>query len=412
MTLIPSFSFGFWNAWIFMSIFLVQMAAILFADPKVRQKSALPAQAKRNARERYIGLVANLLWLVALILSIFLPFKLCTGWFYSGLILFGSGLTLLMAATYQFFATPVDQLIINGIYRFSRHPLYLATFLICLGAGIAAASWIFVALIMLMTVCFHQEARLEERYCLEKYGDDYRFYRDRVPMWFGIPGKDQASSQDARKMASMKPAKPGKAKNTRLASVIFVVIFIPVFLLIYKQWALNWGANRDEIHRSMPGDDSVLSPAFNATRAVTIAAPPEDVWPWIVQIGYKRAGFYSYDNLDNDSVPSANCIIPAYQDLQVGDLIPMSGALNAQVTVLEPEEFLVMVFQEGPWRNNTWAWGLYEMDDGQTRLVTRLRVRETSRVSWVMLNFLEIIMMRKCMLGIKDRAEMVYNSID
>ncbi|MCK5498177.1 MAG: hypothetical protein KAI77_03200, partial [Gammaproteobacteria bacterium] len=80
----------------------------------------------------------------------------------------------------------------------------------------------------------------------------------------------------------------------------FLVAFIAFFYLVYRPWQLSWGATADEVARPMVGDGLVTNPTFNATRAVTVNAPAERIWPWIVQIGYKRAGFYSWDILDND----------------------------------------------------------------------------------------------------------------
>lgn len=73
----------------------------------------------------------------------------------------------------------------------------------------------------------------------------------------------------------------------------------------------------------MPGDDVVPRAQFNATRSISIDAAPKDVWPWIVQLGYRRAGFYTYDQVDNASEPSADRIIEEYQDLKIGDEIRM-----------------------------------------------------------------------------------------
>ena len=152
----------------------------------------------------------------------------------------------------------------------------------------------------------------------------------------------------------------------------------------------------------MPGDQIINDPTFNATRAVTVRAAPEDIWPWLVQIGYRRAGFYSYDWLDNDRVPSAETILPQYQDLEVGDLIPMNEHSTIAVAVLEPASSLLLAYGEDSW---TWAWGLYQEKDGSTRLVTRLRTRPPGIVSRLLLDLFEIVMMRKCLLGIKRRAE-------
>jgi hypothetical protein len=66
-----------------------------------------------------------------------------------------------------------------------------------------------------------------------------------------------------------------------------------------RPWQLTWGATPEEVSRALPGDDLVTRPTFNATRAITIAAPPEEIWPWLIQVGLTRAGWYSYDILDN-----------------------------------------------------------------------------------------------------------------
>lgn len=186
-----------------------------------------------------------------------------------------------------------------------------------------------------------------------------------------------------------------------------------VFLIfVYRPWALNWGATDDEINRSMPGDEIVQNPTFNATRAVTIKAQPEEIWPWIIQIGYKRAGFYCYDWFDNDGIASAERIIPEYQDLKVGDLIPLSAVMYVEVIELNPNQSMLWVFPEGsgPWTGSTWAWELCQKDAQDTRLLTRLRVHTDSIISRIMLDFFEIVMMRKCMLGIKERAERMATS--
>jgi hypothetical protein len=90
---------------------------------------------------------------------------------------------------------------------------------------------------------------------------------------------------------------------------------------VYRPWQLSWGASSYELHRPMPGDDIVHEPGFNATRAVTVAASPEMIWPWIVQIGFGRGGWYSYDLLDNLGRRSAESLMPELQHIEVGDLV-------------------------------------------------------------------------------------------
>ena len=187
MSILPTLKIGVWNGWIFMSVFILQMLVIMFADKNVQKRTHIPAEARRNKLERSISIIANIVWLLALIYSVFLPLQINTNWFYIGLAVFIIGLIFLASATLIFMTTPIDELITRGIYQFSRHPMYLSTFFICLGTGIATVSWIFMLLSLLIAFCFQQEALIEERICLEQYGSDYREYKARVPRWLGIP---------------------------------------------------------------------------------------------------------------------------------------------------------------------------------------------------------------------------------
>ncbi len=188
-----------------------------------------------------------------------------------------------------------------------------------------------------------------------------------------------------------------------LLAAVILLAFAGVFYSVYRPWQLTWGATADEVARPMVGDELVETPTFNATRAVTINAPAERIWPWIVQMGYKKAGFYSWDILDNDGVPSAERILPEYQNLKIGDWMPLSDDTDAEVVALEPNKNLLLVFESNGMA--TWAWGLYDVGGERTRLVTRLRWTAPGVVSQFTLDAFEIIMMRKCLLGIKARAE-------
>ncbi len=167
-----------------MSVFILQMIIIAFAGIK---RSHIPNAVRQTTFEKNIGLIANFCWLLAMGYSVFLPLLFGTIWFYLGFSVFSIGVMILSFTTSNFITTPVDQLIQKGMYKFSRHPMYLSTFLICSGAGIASASWIFILLILVMSVCLHFEAIIEEKYCLNNYKDQYREYMNSVPRWFGIP---------------------------------------------------------------------------------------------------------------------------------------------------------------------------------------------------------------------------------
>jgi hypothetical protein len=159
----------------------------------------------------------------------------------------------------------------------------------------------------------------------------------------------------------------------------------------------------------MPGDDLLPRAPFRATRAVTIEAPPEAVWPWLAQIGFGRAGFYSYDLLDNLGRPSAEEIVARHQALAVGDLAaPMASPANSQ------NSFRVFGFEPNRWLGwskpgSTWVWKLTPVDGGtRCRLVVRLAesyLLPAALASAPLLEIADFPMMRKQLLGIKRRAE-------
>ncbi len=187
MMLFPIFELGIWNAWIFMLSFILQMLVMIFADRRIWKKSHVPGQAKRNRYEKHVGGFANFFWLLALLYSIFLPLKINTIWFYMGIIVFIVGLIILIRATYDFITTKPNKIIKKGAYNFSRHPMYLATFIIILSVAIASLSWLFLILNIFIMFFFYQEALIEESYCREIFNAEYMEYMYHVPRWVGIP---------------------------------------------------------------------------------------------------------------------------------------------------------------------------------------------------------------------------------
>ncbi|MGX5716363.1 hypothetical protein [Arthrobacter sp. MAHUQ-56] len=119
--------------------------------------------------------------------------------------------------------------------------------------------------------------------------------------------------------------------------------------LLWRPAMLRWGTEGTEATEPLPGDDLVPRPTFQSTRAITIAAPPEQVWPWIVQMGIYRAGFYTHDLVERalfraryvEGKHSATRIHPELQDLEVGDKVPYGGGVYATVSQLEPNRHLV-----------------------------------------------------------------------
>jgi len=187
MTLIPAFELGLWNAWIFMLCLLLQNFLVFFSKG-LKGRMSHPSGAALSRAERTAGNTSQLLWYTATLYSVFLPLKLGTAWFYIGLALFTLGLAAVAVAAAAFVATPLDRPVSGGLYRLSRHPIYIGLFLIYLGTGLASASWAFLLLAFVAMVLMHSVVLYEERFCLQRYGDAYRRYRDRTPRWLGMPG--------------------------------------------------------------------------------------------------------------------------------------------------------------------------------------------------------------------------------
>jgi hypothetical protein len=181
------------------------------------------------------------------------------------------------------------------------------------------------------------------------------------------------------------------------------------YVRLVRPWTKRWGATDDEVSRSLPGDGIVARADYVATRAITIAAPPGDVWPWLAQIGSGRAGWYSYDRLDNGGVASADRLLPEFQSLAVDDLVPMVPGTEVGVWVkeIEPGRRMLWWDRKGEY---SWEWLLEPAIGDATRLVTRLRgtypplwSRRTLYVLFATSG--DIVMMRRCLLGIRERAE-------
>ncbi len=191
MTLMPTFEIGVWNAWVFMLTYLVFNAAdpnwlIRGRDFKAlfKKSSVMPPF---NRTEKRIAILSMPFLFLLLAYSVFVPLPLGTAWFYTGLGIFLLGLIMWEIAGIPWAATRVDEPITRGLYRYSRHPMYIAISLQHAGAGIASASWLLLLLVILYTVLSLALVAAEERFCLEKYGDAYRDYMNVTPRWMGAP---------------------------------------------------------------------------------------------------------------------------------------------------------------------------------------------------------------------------------
>ena len=190
MSFIPAFEIGLWNAWILMVIFL---AATTFLPPLVNKgkmekwMEGEPTGSDLNRRLKTVHRITHLVIMpLTLLYSIFLPLKVGTSWFLIGLPICLLALVISLMFSLSFITAPLGQPITKGVYAYSRHPGYLGFFLLCVGIGIACASWVFLLCALTWIVAWHFGVGEEERILLEKYGDPYREYMNRTPRWIGF----------------------------------------------------------------------------------------------------------------------------------------------------------------------------------------------------------------------------------
>ena len=222
--------------------------------------------------------------------------------------------------------------------------------------------------------------------------------------------------------------------------VVRIVAFATsIYVFFLRPWERSWLATPEESARPLPGDDLVPDPGIVETRAITIDAPPSAIWPWLLQMGYGRAGWYSYDRIDLRGA-RADAINPEWQHLQVGQVMPTHPEGGFRVAVLEPETSLVLYMDTGTIGapkaagegaveatpaglkaagafgsmamaefRGTWTIHLEPLDERRTRLLERFRFatpdQPGSRVTRPAMGFGVFVMSRKQMLGLKARAE-------
>lgn len=188
---------------------------------------------------------------------------------------------------------------------------------------------------------------------------------------------------------------------------------------LIRSWYCKWGATTAELRMPLPGDDLVPHPVLESTRAITIQAPATAVWPWLVQLGQGRGGFYSYQQLENLAgcdIHNADRIIPEHQDLNVGDLVRLGpeGYPVFDVAAIDSEVALILRgdIPNPQGKPTTWIWIFYldPRDENTTRLILRTRLdyepNMANAVMWrVFTDPISFNMERKMLQGIKARAE-------
>ena len=197
-----------------------------------------------------------------------------------------------------------------------------------------------------------------------------------------------------------------------LLTFFAILTFSVLYWFPIRRWMSHWGATPSDLTRVMAGDALLVNPMYSGTMAVIVDAAPEHIWPWLVQIGYQRGGLYSYDWLDRlfDFLDrsSATRILPEFQNLAVGDTIPLGQGPGWPVAVLEPNRALVLDMRNQGAFDWVWQFGLYTVDRNRTQLVSRSCVRTRSAWAKLATHVIEpagFLMTRRMLLGLKQRAE-------
>jgi hypothetical protein len=192
--------------------------------------------------------------------------------------------------------------------------------------------------------------------------------------------------------------------------LVGLAVIAGVYVFGLRRSILDWGATQGEATGPLPGDELLRDAEVVATRAVTIAAPPSVVWPWLVQMGPgERGGAYTYDwieNLCGLEMHSADTILPQFQQLEAGDVIPDArGRPWLRAERVEPEHVLALRTADGRW---TWTFVLVEQA-GWTRLLSRYRICLSGglggRLGVELMIPGSLVMERKMLRGIRERAE-------
>jgi hypothetical protein len=199
----------------------------------------------------------------------------------------------------------------------------------------------------------------------------------------------------------------------KIIAIFFAAIVLSVIVVALLMPQIDrWGASPEEVGASLPGDELVRLPNIGYTRAITVNASPEQIYPWIVQIGADRGGWYSYEWFETNILRCKNTnaysLHEEWQGLEVGGQVKMCLDVNMppayKVARMDSNRAIVLGHQDGDKWVEVWQFVMVPQKDGSTRLVIRSR-SEMGGWFWNIMRPGEFIMMRGMMLGIKDRAE-------
>jgi protein-S-isoprenylcysteine O-methyltransferase Ste14 len=307
-------------------------------------------------------------------------------------------------------AFKANRIAVHGAYGLCRHPIFSWwIFSVLPGLALLVNSWAFIVVVVVLYIVVIPAARREEVDMMARFGDGYRSYRDKTRMLWPIP--------------LFKPftvSRYIKAVGILIGLGVFALI---VLLIMVLPIALGFGTTTEERTASMPGDANITGHVFPYTQAIDISAPADDVWQWLIQVGYRRAGWYNFDAINRvagkdyfiDGNGSSRRIVPELQNLAAGDLIYLAPPMPFKVLTLERPNLLILAAPpsaSGSQFGAVWTFSLRDEGSGKTRLVTRFRTVSTPGFMNDAVNFIfnsiggAIIQQPAMLQGLKERAEL------
>ena len=186
MSFVPDFELGVWNAW----IFIVPLIVYWFSGVKFLFSKRMPESSPpERRRDKIATQILVVVMFFSFFYSVFVPFKLGTIWFYTGLIVYLVGIVFITITMINFATTPMDKPVTKGLYRYSRNPMFIGFFLVYFSIAIACISWLYMLLTILFILIVNYVSPLEEAITLGHYGKAYKEYMKKTPKWIGIPKK-------------------------------------------------------------------------------------------------------------------------------------------------------------------------------------------------------------------------------
>lgn len=335
--------------------------------------------------------------------------------FAAGVELAAVGLVFWVSAAWRIIAAfKSGRLATRGAYALCRHPIFSWWIFSVLPAlALMANSWLFIGVAVVFYAVASNGAQREETELAARFGDEFQRYASKVRMLVPFP--------------RLRPFTTKRYAKALLDFVLLAAFMVAVLFVIVKPIALGFGATPQERAAPLPGDENIARAWGGYTQAVDIEAPAGEVWKWLAQVGYKRAGWYNIDAINRlaakdyfiDGSGSSTRIVPELQNPSLGDRIEIVPGMGFVLTRLEPPKLLVMVGNPddpNAESNAAWTFVIVEKGVGACRLVTRFRSAFSGGFGAAVANDIigfiggAVIQQPAMFQGLKSRAEKAYRS--